>query len=997
MTTTRSRPLPLLDEVTLSSPAGAGDEHDDGIGALLTARGRLPLAALDVVGRIDGLLSQVTVRQTFVNVTGEPLEATYIFPIPDRAAVTDFRMEVAGRVVEGVLKERGQARREYSQAVHQGHRASIAEEERPGVFSLRVGNLMPGDIATVQLTMVGVLPYSDGEVTFRFPLVVAPRYIPGVPLSGPSVGGGTAVDTNAVPDASRISPPVLLPGFPNPVRLSLTIDLYEPADNPRVSLFSVWGDEHAGVRRLTLQPSERLNRDFILRFRLGGDGVRTSLSLHPDTPESGEGTFALTIVPPVSSVDQAGIERPRDVVLLLDRSGSMNGWKMVAARRAIARMIDTLNDADRFAVFAFDDRIEAPPLGKPGNSLVPATDRNRFKAVEFLAKLESRGGTEIAQPLDRAAKLFGECGRDRDLILVLVTDGQVGNEDQVLKALGARLKGIRVFTLGIDRAVNGAFLRRLADLGQGGGACELVESEDRLDAVMDAIHRRIGTPVLTEVCIEPDAPGLDFLAGTLVPDRPPSLFAGSPLLVMGRYRGWPKGPVEVSGKTPAAQVWYEAIVPTVRDNPAIAAAWARGQVRQLEDRYAAGLDNHSGLEQTIIATSLRFGVLCRFTAYVAVDRAAVVNEGGEVHQITQPVEMPAGWSEGVVCCDALKIEPEETVARMASLSLIKSSARRPQDVVSKMVRVRPAQQPAGGIAFDCSRAIPPLSPSTPEEMYRKAGFELLEKIGEDEHGSLYKGRDRRKQLVMVRSLKTPVTLTRSADFARLEKELKRLKHPAIVPILKLINESHTGRVIAVVSEYSTGPTLSQRLNQSGLPDLREAAFFVLVLAEALEYAGRKLMIHGNLTPSHILIGHDGKPRITGFGLASLECGPDVSCATVRVYVAPELLRTPGTRPTAQTDVYSLGVILYRLLTGVMPDRDQGNENPQPPRAINPVVPVEMEAICLKAMAGDTAARYAGSSELAGDLRTFLGVNKGGLLGRIASRLTSKPAPRSTEK
>ena len=154
--------------------------------------------------------------------------------------------------------------------------------------------------------------------------MVAPRYIPGVPLCGPSVGDGTAVDTNAVPDASRISPPVLLPGFPNPVRLSLTIDLYEPGrDDLRVSLFTVLGEEQGDVRRLILQPGERLDRDFILRFRLGGDGVRTSLSLHPDAGESAEGTFALTIVPPVSTVDRAATQRPRDVVLLLDRSGSM--------------------------------------------------------------------------------------------------------------------------------------------------------------------------------------------------------------------------------------------------------------------------------------------------------------------------------------------------------------------------------------------------------------------------------------------------------------------------------------------------------------------------------------------------------------------------------------------------------------------------------------------------------------------------------------------------
>ena len=291
----------------------------------------------------------------------------------------------------------------------------------PGVFTLRVGNLMPGDRATVELTMAGALPYVDGEVTFRFPLVVAPRYIPGVPLDGPSVGDGAAVDTDAVPDASRISPPVLLPGFPSPVRLSLEVDLFDsgvPAEDVRVSLHAVCEEpsQDEGMRRIILKPGARLDRDFILRFRLGGAAVRTALSLHPDAGPGadGEGTFALSIVPPLRTQTETGAasSRPRDIAFVLDRSGSMGGWKMVAARRAMARMIDTLTAADRFLVLAFDDRIETPPNGDSG--LIPATDRNRYSTVEFLGKLESRGGTEIAEPLKLAVRRLGADDRTRE-------------------------------------------------------------------------------------------------------------------------------------------------------------------------------------------------------------------------------------------------------------------------------------------------------------------------------------------------------------------------------------------------------------------------------------------------------------------------------------------------------------------------------------------------------------------------------------------------------
>src|SRR5205823_6668924 len=197
-------------------------------------------------------------------------------PLPDRAGVTRFIMEVNGRVVEGEIKERQEARREYTEAIQAGHRAAITEEERPGVFTMRVGNLMPNEIATVHLEMTGPVPYDEGEATFRFPLVVAPRYIPGTALDGDNVGDGTANDTDAVPDASRISPPILLPGYPNPVRLSLAVEVDAP--NLRTSI-----PVRQNGRRWAIDPGHRLDRDFVMRWR-AGDATRidTSLALSPD-------------------------------------------------------------------------------------------------------------------------------------------------------------------------------------------------------------------------------------------------------------------------------------------------------------------------------------------------------------------------------------------------------------------------------------------------------------------------------------------------------------------------------------------------------------------------------------------------------------------------------------------------------------------------------------------------------------------------------------------
>jgi Ca-activated chloride channel family protein len=635
------RITPMTDTEVRDLPA----RDDAGLGTLRTERGNLPLERLDLRARITGLLAHTELEQGFHNPFDVPLEATYVFPLPDRAAVTGMRMAADDRVIEAALRERGEARAAYDEAIAAGRRASIAEQERPDVFTMRVGNILPGERVTVTLTLAGPLSYEDSEATFRFPLVVAPRYIPGTALDGGSVGDGYALDTDAVPDASRITPPVLLPGFPYPVRLGIEVRL-DPGGLPLTTARSSLPVEATG-EGWRVQPGQRADRDFVLRLRYG-DPVHPShaLTLSPD-PDGDQGTFQLTVLPPTGASersseasDAAGFSatpaRPRDLVLVLDRSGSMRGWKMTAARRAAGRIVDTLTSDDRFAVLTFDSVVDRPDLGE---GLVAGTDRHRFRAVEHLASVQARGGTEMLAPLREALSLLGTAGDERDRVLVLVTDGQVGNEDQILRDTTPALAAIRVHTVGIDKAVNAGFLGRLA--ATGGGRCELVESEDRLDEAMDRIHRRIGAPLVTGVSCHPDR--LDLLPDSTAPARIPDLFPGAPLVVTGRYRGAPAGTIEVRGTAADGTAWRATVEAATVDNPALAAVWARAHLRDLEDRYASARRDALGeLERRIVATSLRFSVLCRFTAYVAVD-TRTVTEGAVPHRVIQPVEPAAGW------------------------------------------------------------------------------------------------------------------------------------------------------------------------------------------------------------------------------------------------------------------------------------------------------------------------------------------------------------------
>ena len=612
-----------------------------GFGSLDTERGCLPLESLAVATGIEGLTAHTAVRQRFFNVFQEPLEATYIFPLPPRSAVVDFHMTVEGREVAGVILERDRAREAYEDAVAQGKSAAITEEERPNIFTLRVGNIPAGCAIDVQFQLVEQVSVDEGEATYRFPLVVAPRYCPGRPLDGEPVGDGTLADTCRVPDASRISPPVLLPGMPSPIALSMTARF---ARGPRsgavaggrvacsLSVNEIHGEDGSYV--VDVCPEQELDRDFILRWPVAEQAASTvQVLLEPngactkgglvsgEIPPvfAGDGTFCATIMPPADVPDK---QRPRDIVILLDRSGSMGGWKMAAARRAVASLVDSLSPQDRIEVVAFDTHFEAL-ADTP--TLTNATSDVCEQITEWLATVRARGGTELAGAVTRGLDLLAvapadEAASPREHSLVVITDGHIGGESEVLQRLSSGHPGVRVYAVGIDTAVNDSLLGRMAETT--GGLAELVESEERLDAVMDRIRRRLGWSLVSQLMLRGE--GIELVEDALTPSRIPDLVPGLPAIVRGRYRcvaGSTDPRIVVSGVTGSGEAWSEAASAETATTPGLMSLWGRDMLRTLQDSVESrrAVSGGRNVRDEIVALSLGCGVLCRYTAVVAID------------------------------------------------------------------------------------------------------------------------------------------------------------------------------------------------------------------------------------------------------------------------------------------------------------------------------------------------------------------------------------------
>ena len=596
------------------------------------ARGLCPLKHTEVKAEISGFISRVIVTQHFENPYKEKIEAVYAFPLPQNAAVDDMTMIVGERTVRGKILAREEARAVYEAAKERGQVAGLLDQERPNIFTQSVANIMPGAQVKITISYVETLSYVNGAYEFVFPMVVGPRYVPGTATQTPRQGNGFAPDTNRVPDASRITPPTLPPGMRSghDISLDVTLDaglLIDGLDSKSHDLAIQRPDPRSA--RLHLKEKTTIpNKDFILRYDVATQAIQDAVLTH----RSEKGGFFTMVLQPPERVAAADVT-PKELVFVLDTSGSMNGFPIEKAKETMNLALDSLypNDTFNLITFAGDTHVLFP---EP----VPATRENLRKAQAFLSSRSGSGGTEMMKAIKTALKPSDDQSHVR--IVCFMTDGYVGNDMEIIAEI-QKHQNARVFSFGIGQAVNRFLLDKMAEAGR--GEVEYVSLQDDGSAAARRFHERVRNPLLTDISI--DWNGLPV--ADVYPQRIPDLFGAKPVVVTGRFTSAGRATIRLKGKTAGHDFVREIPVElpeTMASHDVLASLWARARVDDLmrQDFQGAQYGNmRADLKDTITQLGIEYRLMTQFTSFVAVEEM-IVTDGGQPRRIDVPVEMPEG-------------------------------------------------------------------------------------------------------------------------------------------------------------------------------------------------------------------------------------------------------------------------------------------------------------------------------------------------------------------
>ncbi|GEO98074.1 marine proteobacterial sortase target protein [Methylobacterium haplocladii] len=589
-----------------------------------------PRLMTDVTVAVSGPTARAVVTQAFRNTTTEWVEGTYVYPLPEDAAVDSMKLVIGNRIVVADIRERAQARRAYEAAKSAGKTAALTEQERPNVFTNAVANIGPGETVLVRIEYQQTIRHSGDTYALRVPLVVAPRYNPAPPIVNLVGERGTAAGIDPVPDRDRISPPVLDPAKHAPTNpVTLHVDLKAGfalgamrSDTHKVRIEETGPD----ARRVSLDDGPvPADRDFELTWR-PAPSEAPSVGLFREHVGADDYVLA-SVTPPVG---QPGTRRPRDVTFVIDNSGSMSGASMRQAKASLLAALDRLDAGDRFNVIRFDNTMQSLFSGA-----VPADESHLTQAKTFVAGIEASGGTEMLAPLKAALSDPNpeETGRVRQI--VFLTDGAIGNEDQIFSAISAGRGRSRLFMVGIGSAPNGHLMTHAAELGR--GSYTNIGTIDQVAERTRELFAKLESPVVTDLVATFSEGGAD-----VTPELLPDLYRGEPLVLSARLAK-AGGTLTLSGRigdTP----WRQTLdLATAAEGAGISKAWARAKIGDAETARITGKLTPDTADAAILKLALAHQLMTRLTSLVAIDATPRRPVGARLAATDLPLNLPAGW------------------------------------------------------------------------------------------------------------------------------------------------------------------------------------------------------------------------------------------------------------------------------------------------------------------------------------------------------------------
>lgn len=586
----------------------------------------------DIDLQVSGLVARVFVRQRFLNDGTEWVEGIYVFPLPDDSAVDSMRMHVGERFIESEIHEKQEAKTEYELAKAAGKKASLVEQQRANLFTTSVANIGPGEQVTVEIEYLQNLKYDEGTFSLRFPLTLTPRFIPGAPLPSRR-GSGWAADTSRVEDASLITPPVITKSTDHKVTLTANVNAgvplemvasrYHPIDVRRSG---------AGYDVSLTNGTVPLDHDLELIWRPVPDKSPRAMVFSESL--KGHQYLLLMLLPP-NETDYAGAV-PRELIFVIDTSGSMHGTSIEQAKSALILALDGLQPTDRFNVIQFNSVTRA---------LFPhsvAADTARLRTANtYVRGLRADGGTNMRPALELALEAGGSETHLRQIIFI--TDGSVGNEEELYGLIERDLGRARLFTVGIGSAPNGWFMRKAAEAGR--GTYSYISALHEIDEKMERLIRKLERPRITDIQIQwPDGIG-----PVSYPETAPDLYAGEPIVVKARLENpaRPADLVRISGDSAGGSWGNELPLASPGDSPGVAALWARARIEKLLDDERRGADP-AETRGAVVTTALDHHLVSKFTSLIAVDKTPVRPSSSGLSGELLPNLLPYGQSQNAI-------------------------------------------------------------------------------------------------------------------------------------------------------------------------------------------------------------------------------------------------------------------------------------------------------------------------------------------------------------